>query len=228
MVDGANGELQEDEIQNCPPGYTHCGTQGKLCHISSTVKEGYMSYGRDGRWILAPFTNTGGNDIVIDCDNDHGNILPWIHKECCYIEASIGFDGSFSQNIIQGEGFDLDGAYGSIRYGNDSQYFYRVTDGNAFDGWVCNNWFFNKHQIGTTKHCQLWKDKPASIPATDAIKEDGTTLYWTRCGNEGNDCTGLDTTAAQWVRYGRPGYYTFRLVISARDGSIPCNSGMFE
>mmetsp|Transcript_37608 Transcript_37608/g.61826 ORF Transcript_37608/g.61826 Transcript_37608/m.61826 type:complete len:491 (-) Transcript_37608:91-1563(-) len=212
--------------QVCPSdAYVYCATEGGACTISDTINEGYMSYGANGRWTLVPFTNdhTDGTDIRIECDNDHGDIIPGTGKYCCYIAADTGFVqenyyGALSEND-GGWDFSCCNAYTfGMRYGTGSRFTYRVINGAT--GW-CNNEFFNDPARGTGKVCNYYFFAPPSVPEPYSTK-------WTICGNEGSDCTGLADSAAQWVRYGDNGQYYLRLVISASDGRIPCSNNFFD
>ena len=213
--------------QTCPSSaYVYCAQYGQTCSIPDSINEGYISYGVDGKWNLIPFTNdhTDGTDIDIECDDDLGDIYLDATKYCCYIAADTGIEvsgygGSKSEND---GGWDF-GAWSSsttygMRYGTGSRFVYRFIQGAV--GW-CNNDFFNDPADGSVKVCNYDDDAPSSIPDPDSST-------WTACGNEGGYCTGLDTSAATWVRYGDNDHYYLRLVISSSDGQIPCNNDFFD
>ena len=105
-----------------------------------------------------------------------------------------------------------------MRYGTGNRFVYRVINGAT--GW-CNNGFFNDPAHGIKKVCSYTWSAPASVPGPLDTK-------WTLCGNERNDCTGLDRNSAQWVRYGDNGQYYMRLIISSSDGRISCNNNLFD
>jgi len=210
--------------QACPSSdYIPCNEhEGSYehCIIPDRIKEGYMSYGIDGRYNLVPFTNdhTDGTDLWINCDNDLGDIYPGKPKQCCYIAADTGFSaGEWEGNKKEGEYWTLGGLW-SMRYGMGSRFVYRVIEGEQTKGW-CGNNFFNDPAPWHTKYCNYWEGVP---PAANHADDE-----WISCGNEGGECQGLNPNAAQWVRYGDDDRYNFRLVIST-DGKIPCNNDMFN
>jgi len=223
-------QIRTSLSQACPStNYVQCALEGNTCEIADTVEEGYMSYGVGGRWTLIPFTNshTDGTDLEIKCDNNHGDPQPGSEKYCCYIETDTGINlDSFAGSINEGKKstneweFDDTSIIYTMRYGTGSRYVYRVINGATG---YCRNSFFNDPASGTRKVCNYAESAPSSIPESSDDTEDG----WTICANEGNDCTGLDKTAAQWVKYGDNDKYYFRLIISSVDGKIPCNNDLF-
>lgn len=210
-------------MSECPSSeYVYCANEGGDCRITDTIKEGYMSYGANGRFNLIPFTNTktDGTDIVIECDNDHGDIMPGRGKQCCVIAADTGFDEStFTGTLQEGNrywSFSGGNGFVSMRYGTDGRYVYRVI-GNGAKAW-CNNGFFNDPVRGTGKHCNWNPREPAALGSAT----------WTYCASEGQDCGGLDRASTHWIRYGDNGNYFYRLVMAKNDGKIPCNNNMFD
>merc|ERR1712176_592313 len=85
-------------------------------------------------------------------------------------------------------------------------------------------YFFGSISSWVTNECNYWIGAPAVIPDADSAD-------WTLCANEGDDCTGLDPHAAQWVRYGDESNgvhrYHYRLVVAQNDG-IPCRDELFH
>jgi len=182
-----------------------------------------MSYGTSGTFTLVPFTNdhTDGTDISIGCNNDHGNVIPGSTKYCCYVQADIGIDHTFYGHKYGNDGgwrAKSGDALWTMRYGTGSRFTHRVIGGTA-TGW-CNNDFFGDPASGHPKHCNYWFSGPSAIPRAESD--------WTICGNEGQFCKDLETSSAQWVRYGDDNHYFYRLVISKATAKVPCSNTFFD
>ena len=228
MIILSNFMISHGQTYFCPSIlYTYCATEGEYCSIPDTIDEGYMSYGWYGKYILVPFTNdhTDFTDSVIACSVHYGDIYSGSTKYCCYIAANIGiYQEYYTGYKIQNDGYwDGDIATATttwgMRYGTGSRFTYRIIEGTAA-GW-CNDEFFNDAAYGNVKHCNYCPKVPASIPIHNSS-------LWISCANTGQWCTGLDTGAAQWVKYGSGGQYYLKLVISSIDGQIPCVDELFH
>ena len=93
---------------------------------------------------------------------------------------------------------------------------FRIVNGAKGKCW--NGWY--PKPAWEDKHCQYSRSAPASIP--EPTSED-----WELCANEGDNCNGLDTNAAQWVKYGDDNHYYYRLIISTL-GYIHCKDMLFN
>ena len=94
--------------QNCPNEWNECASEGNDCDIPSTISEGFVSYGANGRFNLVPFTNNDINysTLKIECDNDHGDIYYGTIKYCCYspqLPIGINMAGSPTGNLNEGD-----------------------------------------------------------------------------------------------------------------------------
>ena len=130
----------------CPPDYIYCATEGWLaptfCHIPSSYKSGFMSFGADGRFLLLPYSveDYAKGDQKIQCDSHieyqwyddggrQGDISPGKTKHCCYHKNKnydIGLDREGYEGTDTPENLGRQRYFQGLvttRFGNDGKIY---------------------------------------------------------------------------------------------------------
>jgi len=215
------------DCQRCPSrSYQECASEGGRCSIYDGIKQGYMSYGVNGRYVLIPFTNsrTDGRNLEIKCNNDLGDVSKGNKKYCCYTRETVdtGFKASgYRGSLSEGRNWQHHAnRVVTQRYGANGQYVYRSYYKSK--GYCKNNHFGDPYP-GSKKHCNYAFYAPPSL----ANVPNSGNGAWRLCANEGQRCNGLDIGATQWIRYGDNNVFYYKLVISS-SGYVDCNNHLFE
>lgn len=210
--------------QRCPLGdWSHCAEEGGDCRIDDTIKQGYISFGWNNHFVLVPFSQTGNDNLVHYCDDGGINGDPaWGYKKhCCYIEADIDMSLTSSDNVVDWKTHkyhNVEGNYIQWRLkGKGNNYIYRLSSNYGLSS--CNEYLWGPQRDARgEERCEM----QAHIP--DFIAEGGE---WEHCGNQDNDCTGLEKNVPQWIRFGDDGRYHYKLIIT-KDGHIKCDPAIFN